>query len=76
MPKAQVDRVLQEMVIRLRDNGDSYDAIAKATGLSKSTVRDIVKRGLSAESSMRTESSPKTPARTRVRTKEEPEGGA
>lgn len=76
MPKAQVDRVLQEMVIRLRDNGDSYDAIAKATGLSKSTVRDIVKRGLSAESSMRTETVPKTPARTRVRTKEEPVDGA
>lgn len=75
MPKAQVDRALQERVIRLRDNGDSYDAIAKATGLSKSTVRDIVKRGLSAESPIRTLPE-KSHARTRVKKKEEPDEGA
>ena len=75
MPKAQVDRALQEKVIRLRDNGDSYDSIAKATGLSKSTVRDIVKRGLSAESPIRTPVR-KTPARTRDKGKEELDEGA
>ena len=75
MPKAQVDRALQEKVIRLRDKGDSYDSIAKATGLSKSTVRDIVKRGLSAESPIRTPAN-KTPARTRDKVKEEIDEGA
>lgn len=75
MPKAQVDRTLQEMVICLRDGGDSYDSIAKATGLSKSTVRDIVKRGLSAESSVRTPSE-KSHVRTRVKEKEVLDEGA
>ena len=75
MPKAQVDRALQERVIRLRDNGDSYDAIVKATGLSKSTVRDIVKRGLGAESPIRT-TAVKIPARARDEKKEELDEGA
>lgn len=43
MPKA-TGKEAQDNVLALRDEGKSYDDIAEAVGLPKSTVRNIVKR--------------------------------
>lgn len=46
MARAQVDMAIQERILSLRKDGLSFNQISEMTGISKSTVRDVVKRGM------------------------------
>lgn len=61
MARAQVDMSIQERILSLREEGLSYSQIAESTGISKSTVRDVVKRGIGEDASkkIRTSNPPK-----------------
>lgn len=46
MARAQVDMAIQGRILSLRRDGLSFSQIAEMTGISKSTVRDVVRRGM------------------------------
>lgn len=62
MAKARTDPEVEARILELRAEGRSYTYIEEQTGVSKSTVRDVVKR---AECGA--DGAPKTPARARER---------